>query len=218
MGPTGGVRSCISDLLAFYNVLMDDVGEEIEINTVSNPSQKDRPLFLSQLPAIWTGWNILPMPLIREHSYGFGWLRAQLPSVLALSRGDPKLSPVVGAGAPSRLSIWHSGDIPGYQTHVTLFPENEAMKDVYNQLIDGRTRSEPSRVLDSYVGRYFNSVEKFFIEVLIRNHELHLGFLGREKDTFKLRVYGNDSFFWFLTHDAAARLARYDGYGDEFTL
>ena len=42
--------------------------------------------------------------------------------------------------------------------------------------------------------------------------------MGRQKDTFKLATYGDDSLFWFLTHDEAARLARYDGYGDEFYI
>lgn len=72
-----------------------------------------------------TGWNILPIPLRQEHSYGHGWLRPQLPSVHAPSQGNLELSPLVGVGAGSRLALWHSGDIPGYQTHATLFPETK---------------------------------------------------------------------------------------------
>ncbi|MBE3042644.1 serine hydrolase [Candidatus Bathyarchaeota archaeon] len=267
MGPAGGIRSCVSDLLVFYNGLMDAAAGEMEVSTAPNPVHRDRP-FLSQLSAMWTGWNILPMPLIREHSYGYGWLRAQLPSVLAPSRGDPELSPLVGVGAPSRLAIWHSGDIPGYQTHVTLFPETkqavvvltnslslnsgsryinnlliEALHDnlhnapnytrmakitaslgasrmetVYEKLMNGKSRSGPSRALNAYVGRYFNAVQNFFIDVSLDEGDLYLSFMGRKKDTFKLETYGHDSLFWFLSHDEAARLARYDGYGDEFYI
>lgn len=268
IGPAGGVRSCVSDLLILYNALMEAAAEEMEVNTVPQPALRGRPLALSQLSPMWTGWNIMPMPLIREHSYGYGWLRAQLPSVLAPTRGDPELSPLVGVGAPSTLAIWHSGDIPGYQTHVTLFPETkqaivvltnflslnygsrfisdlliEALLDnldnapdcakiakktadmaasrmdgVYKEIMDGRTRSEPSKAPSTYAGRYLNAIKNFFIDVSLHDDGLYLSFMGRQRDTFKLEAHGDDSFFWFLTHDEAARLARYDGYGAEFFI
>lgn len=124
MGPAGGVRSCVYDLLVYYNALMNAAVKEFEIDKSPGTVNKDRP-FPPQPSEMWTGWNIMPIPLIREHSYGYGWLRAQLPSVFAPSRGDPELNPLVRVGAPSRLAIWHSGDIPGYQTHATLFPETK---------------------------------------------------------------------------------------------
>lgn len=269
MGPAGGVRSCVSDLLIFYNALLDAAAKEIELGTEQNRTPEDQPVSFSELPTMWTGWNILPMPLLREHSYGYGWLRSQLPSVLAPSRGNPQFSPLVGLGAPSRLAIWHSGDIPGYQTHATLFPETkqavvvltnalslnagsryindvilEALLDnldnvhdyaklakdsaglgaqrmdcIHKELVDGRSRTEPSRPLDSYVGRYFNKVQNFFINVG-RDGEgrLYVSFMGRKPDTFDLTTYQDDSFFWFLTHDEAAKLARYDGYGGDFYI
>lgn len=267
MGPAGGVRSCVSDLLIFYNALLDAAAEELEPGTEQAYTSRDHPVSFSELPTMWTGWNILPMPLVREHSYGYGWLRSQLPSVLAPSRGDPDLNPLVGTGAPSRLAIWHSGDIPGYQTHATLFPETkqavvvltnslslndgsryindlviEALLDnldnahdyvklakrsadlavrrvesIHKGLFDGQTRSQPCRPLDSYVGRYFNKVKNFFIDIgLDEEGNLYVSFMGRKRDTFELTTYQDDSFFWFLTHDEAARLARYDGYGEDF--
>ncbi|RMI99773.1 hypothetical protein CDV36_015966 [Fusarium kuroshium] len=269
MGPAGGVRSCVSDLLIFYDALLGAAAEEIELGAGEKHSPKEHPVSFSELPTMWTGWNILPMPLIREHSYGYGWLRSQLPTVLAPSRGDPKLNPLVGLGAPSRLAIWHSGDIPGYQTHATLFPETKqavvvltnslslndgsryindliikALLDnldnahdyaelakksadlaltrvgsIHKRLIDGQTRSKPCRPLDSYVGRYFNAVKNFFIDIgLNEEGNLYLSFMGRKRDTFELTTYQDDRFFWFLTHDEAAKLARYDGYGEDFYI
>ncbi|RSL61405.1 hypothetical protein CEP53_005110 [Fusarium sp. AF-6] len=269
MGPAGGVRSCVSDLLVFYNALLDAAAEQIEPGTEEKHSPKEHPVSFSELPTMWTGWNILPMPLVREHSYGYGWLRSQLPSVLAPSRGDPVLNPLVGLGAPSRLAIWHSGDIPGYQTHVTLLPETKQavvvltnslslndgsryinelvieallgnldnahnytklaqqsadlamkrVKSIQRGLVDGRTRSEPCRPRHSYVGRYFNAVKNFFIDIgLNEEGKLYLSFMGKKRDTFELTTYQDDSFFWFLTHDEAAKLARYDGYGEDFYI
>ncbi|CAG9986862.1 unnamed protein product [Clonostachys byssicola] len=268
MGPAGGVRSSVSDLLVFYDALMDAATDQTELGLQLNSTPRDRPFALSQLSEMWTGWNILPMPLLREHSYGFGWLRAQLPSVMAPSRGIPEFSPLVGVGVPSLLAIWHSGSIPGYRTHATLFPETrqaivvltnsaplndgtrlisdlliEALlgnldnaadyvriaritaamgatrtEGIHKQLLDGRTRTDPSKPLDTYIGRYFNAVQVFFIDIFLRDNHLYLSFMGREKDTFELAPYGDDSFFWFLTHDEAARLARDSGYGPEFYI
>ncbi|KAI8680719.1 Beta-lactamase domain-containing protein [Fusarium sp. Ph1] len=269
MGPAGGARSSVSDLLIFYNALMDAAAEHVELGTERNFTPKDQPVSFSELPAMWTGWNVLPLPLVREHLYGYGWLRSQLPSVLAPSRGDPDLNPLVGTGAPSRLAIWHSGDIPGYQTHATLFPETKQavvvltnslslnggsryindlvieallvnldnahdyvklakgsrdlavtrVESIHKGLVDGRTRSEPCRPLDSYVGRYFNKVKNFFIDVALNDQgNLHISFMERKRDTFELKTYQDDSFFWFLTHNEAARLARYDGYGEDFYI
>ncbi|KAF4982983.1 hypothetical protein FZEAL_1503 [Fusarium zealandicum] len=266
MGPAGGVRSSVSDLLVFYSALMDAAAEHMELSTTPKSSHKDQAISLPQLPATWTGWNPLPMPLIREHSYGYGWLRSQLPSVLTPSRGNPELNPLVGVGVPSQLAIWHSGDVPGYHNHATLFPETRQavvvltnsitlnpgsryisdlmieallnnldnahdyvklaktsadlgasrMDHIHKRLIDGITRSDPCKPLDSYVGRYFNAVNNFFIDISVNDGDLYVSFMGRKNDTFKLATYQDDSFFWFLSHDEAARLARYDGYGDEF--
>ncbi|EWZ43331.1 beta-lactamase/transpeptidase-like protein [Fusarium oxysporum Fo47] len=269
MGPAGGVRSCIDDLLNFYDALMVSAAEQLEIRATARTShQRQRPS-LPGLAAMWTGWNILPMPLVREHSYGYGWLRSQLPSVLAPSRGNPELSPLIGIGTGSRLAIWHSGDIPGYQTHATLFPETnqavvvltnsmtlnagsryisdlliEALFDnldnahdyvklarisatlgstrmdaIHKRLIEGCTRSKPIKPLDAYIGKYYNAAKNFFIDILEAEDDvLYVSFMGRKDYTFKLEPYQDDSFFWFLGHDEAARLARYDGYGEEFYM
>ncbi|KAF5667725.1 beta-lactamase transpeptidase [Fusarium denticulatum] len=269
MGPAGGVRSCVDDLLNFYDALMGSAAEQLEIRETAVTSHQRQKPSLPGLAAMWTGWNILPMPLVREHSYGYGWLRAQLPSVLAPTRGNLELSPLIGIGTGSRLAIWHSGDIPGYQTHATLFPEtNQAvvvltnsmtlnagsryisdlliealfdnldnahdyvklarisatlgstrMDGIHKQLIKGRTRSKPLKPLDAYTGKYYNAAKNFFIDILeVEDDALYVSFMGRKDDTFKLDSYQDDSFFWFLGHDEAARLARYDGYGEEFYI
>ncbi|UPK91183.1 hypothetical protein LCI18_002118 [Fusarium solani-melongenae] len=180
MGPAGGVRSCLGTGQAY--------------------APKDHSVSFSELPNMWTGWNILPMPLVREHSYGYGWVRSQLPSVLAPSRGDPDLDPLVGTGAPSRLAIWHKtkqavvvltnslslnygaryindlvieallDNLDNAHDYVKLAKKSsdlavKRVESIQKELVDGRTRSEPSRPLDSYVGRYFNAAKNFFIEV-----------------------------------------------------
>lgn len=92
------------------------------------------------------------------------------------------------------------------------------MDSAHKELLDKRTRTEPCRALDAYVGRYYNAIENFFIDVSVRDDDLDLSFMGRDCDTFKLDTYGDDSFFWFLSHNEAVRLARNDGYGAEFYI
>lgn len=67
---------------------------------------------------------------------------------------------------------------------------------VYKEVLDGRTLLEPRRPLRAYVGRYFNAMRNFFIDVSHHNGDLYLSFMGREKDTFKLASYGDNSFFF----------------------
>ncbi|KAF2807649.1 beta-lactamase/transpeptidase-like protein [Mytilinidion resinicola] len=90
---------------------------------------KDNPSGRSENPIknilkLWRGQMPLPSRSLREHSYAFGWARAQLPAILAPGdNGKSELSPVVGTGAPSRLALYHGGSIPGYNTYNALFPE-----------------------------------------------------------------------------------------------
>ncbi|KAJ4182305.1 hypothetical protein NW767_013886 [Fusarium falciforme] len=90
---------------------------------------------------------------------------------------------------------------------------------IHKGLVDGQTRSEPCRPLDSYVGCYFNAVKNLFIDIgLDKEGNLYVSFMGRKRDTFELTTYQDDSFFWFLTHDEAAKLARYDGHRENFYI
>lgn len=52
------------------------------------------------------------------------------------------------------------------------------MERIYEELVDGITRSEPSKPLDAYVGRYFNASGSFFIVVSLREGDLYLSFMG----------------------------------------
>lgn len=64
--------------------------------------------------------------------------------------------------------------------------------------------------MEIYIGSYSNAIENFFIEIGYNDDKtsLQVAYMGRDADTFKLMPYQNDSFFWTLTHDESARLAR----------
>lgn len=73
--------------------------------------------------------NQLPGYSLRESSYGYGWIRTQLPNQLC--RISPNFEmlgeePILGAGAPPKLMISHYGSMPGTYCGVSLFPETES--------------------------------------------------------------------------------------------
>jgi CubicO group peptidase (beta-lactamase class C family) len=123
MGPAGGIRSSVNDLLALYKAFMDAAHHEMTYAKEKEPPPKPKHV-LRRVRQLWQGQIPLPSRSLREHSYAFGWARAQLPAILSPGDDGPsELNPVVGTGAPSRLAVYHGGDIPGYSTHAALFPE-----------------------------------------------------------------------------------------------
>ncbi|CAG8364546.1 unnamed protein product [Penicillium salamii] len=248
MGSAGGIRSSVNDLLILYQAFMSAERES------ANPQKP----VIRDIQQLWRGHQNIPHPSIREHSYGFGWARAQLPA--QLSRGPDPLRPIVGTGASSQLAIFHGGAITGYNTYNVLLPEIESavvvltnsqslnggveligellvemlLNNSHNaadyrnlaklsvdatlqqeisinqRLVAGRTVKKPSRPLDAYIGKYFNAAGNFFIQIRYTKDKkgLEVAYMGRNADAFRLFPYQRDSFFWTLTHDESAKLAR----------
>jgi hypothetical protein len=86
----------------------------------------------------------------------------------------------------------------------------QQVKDINKSLAAGRTIETPSRPLEDYVGKYFNGAGNFFIEIAYSRDQasLQVAYMGRKADTFALLPYQEDSFYWTLTHDESAKLAR----------
>ncbi|KAH8734316.1 beta-lactamase/transpeptidase-like protein [Ilyonectria robusta] len=90
--------------------------------------------------------------------------------------------------------------------------------NVNKSLADGRTAKTPTRPLDSYVGRYLNSIGNFFIDVEHHEDSLYVSYMGRDADTFELVPYQEDSFYWRLSYDDCVKLARETGYDKEYFI
>lgn len=74
----------------------------------------------------WRGHQYSPFQSLGEHSYGFGWARAQLPDILSQGQDPSAPNPTIGTGAPSQLTLYHGGIIPGYNTYNFLLPETDS--------------------------------------------------------------------------------------------
>ena len=121
MGPAGGVRSSVNDLLALYKAFMTAAYHEIIHPDTSSSDQPNSTI--RGIHQLWKGHQPLPFHSLREHSYGFGWARAQLPAVISQGSDTSTPNPMVGTGAPSQLALYHGGVIPRFNTYNVLLPE-----------------------------------------------------------------------------------------------
>ncbi|KAI0398495.1 beta-lactamase/transpeptidase-like protein [Xylariaceae sp. FL0594] len=140
MGPAGGIRSTVNDLLVFYRAFMAAARDEMDFFSSSSSSSSFHPkedqqqsrashnpirLVLQQ----WHPHISLPSSpyTLRERSYAQGWFRAQLPSYLfPWADGPSAFNPVVGSSSSSSsrfLALYHAGSIPGSYAYSLLLPE-----------------------------------------------------------------------------------------------
>ena len=124
-GPSGGLRTCVKDLLKFYSSLLGPANEQFASGTTLT---EDSPL--KQVNHLMSAKIPMGDPTFRETSYGFGWARVQLPGPMGAVGCNPPLMPhgmpVVGKGAPSTLVCCHQGGMPGALAAVNLVPETES--------------------------------------------------------------------------------------------
>ncbi|CAG8430148.1 unnamed protein product [Penicillium salamii] len=205
MGPVGGVRSSVNDLLTLYKAFMDAAFHEILHPDMGSPDQPKSTI--RGIDQLWKGHQSLPFQSLGEHSYGFGWARAQLPAVISQGSDTGTLNPMVGTGAPSQLALYNGGVIPGFNTYNVLLPETSSAVVV---LTNSQSFNGGVRPLGDHAGKYFNAAGNFFIEIRYSRDKtsLQVAYMGRKADTFALLPYQEDSFYWTLTHDESAKLAR----------
>lgn len=124
-GASGGIRSCVKDLLKFYQELMRAGEHQFSTGQTSTPGSP-----LKQVAHLLSSKIPLKQISLRENSYALGWVRSQLPSPMGAVGLNPKLvpdgMPIVGKGEPSRLVIYHQGSLPGALASVILLPETQS--------------------------------------------------------------------------------------------
>jgi CubicO group peptidase (beta-lactamase class C family) len=155
MGPAGGVRSSVHDLLILYSAFIDAANSEIENRTPIPPLNP-----LRQLSHIFQGMVSVPLATLREVSYASGWLRVQLPAPVGLGRG-PGIDPMLGEGLPSRLGLFHEGNIPGFTTFTAIFPETRsAVVVLSNSLgLTDTTKLVGQLLIEELFGNTINSTD-----------------------------------------------------------
>lgn len=124
-GAAAGVRSCVKDLLKFYQELMRAGKHQFSTGQTSTPGSP-----LNQVAQMLSAKIPIREKSLREDSYALGWARTQLPGPMGAIGLNPKLMPdgmpLVGKGAPSRLVVYHQGSHPGALAAVNLLPETQS--------------------------------------------------------------------------------------------
>lgn len=75
------------------------------------------------------------------------------------------------------------------------------MEKVEEVLKAERVTGTSPRVLESYTGRYFNSIKNWHVDIGIAEGTLYLEFLGRKDERYFLRHHHYDVFVWNLSYD-----------------
>lgn len=118
---SGGIYSNLDDMLKWSKAMLD---------TAQATPGLDYSV-LKQVPEILSSHIAIKNPSWRERSYGYGWVRNQLPSVVSLvgdnaGLWDMKDSPILGTPDQPLLMIYHQGNTVGYNTFIALFPDSNS--------------------------------------------------------------------------------------------
>ena len=91
--------------------------------------------------------------------------------------------------------------------HLAKFPAVRASLEAK------RIPNTKPRKLDLYVGRFYNQIQDFFIEITVNDQDdsksLRLAFQGLESQAWPMEHYQHDSFPWLMTRNEAASRARF---------
>lgn len=134
MGPTAGLRSCVSDLMKLYTAFVTSFNDQFNsgrTDTADSPFKQVAELMSAKIP--------MDQPSRNEVSYALGWGRVQLPGRMGQIGLNPALlpqgMPVVGKDVPPELVIFHQGSMPGTLAIVILLPNtNSAIVVLTNTL------------------------------------------------------------------------------------
>lgn len=123
-GPTGGLRSCVRDLLKLYRAFLTSYNDQFssgKSSTEGSPLKQVTHLMSAKIP--------MDQPSRNEASYALGWGRVQLLGKMGQIGINPGLlpneMPTIAKGVPGQLVIFHQGSLPGTLTIAILVPDKD---------------------------------------------------------------------------------------------
>lgn len=125
-GSSGGMFSCIEDLLKAYGTIMSAIECRREKENYYNPSTQQNSI--KQATAIFSAKIPMAQPTVREASYAMGLARVELPGPMGHIGVNPSLlpggrMPTVARGSSSKLVFYHQGSFPGAFSAIAMIPE-----------------------------------------------------------------------------------------------
>lgn len=131
-------------------------------------------------------------------------------AVIVLSNAS---APVDMADYAAQILIERLLDVPKPVDFVALAREHvrktfKQAGDVKAELDRNRQLGTSPKDLCAYVGRYWNELRNWCIDVSVRNGELAMAIQGLDTETFELRHYHHDTFEWWMSWNDGLRRAR----------
>ncbi|VUC31680.1 unnamed protein product [Clonostachys rosea] len=83
------------------------------------------------------------------------------------------------------------------------------MEKVQKQLNEQQIHGTKPQPLATYAGRYFNQIKNWFIDILVKDDNIYLEFLGRGDERFQMHHYHYDTFTWNMSYDETVKRAQY---------
>lgn len=115
----GGVRSCVKDLLSFYDEILQARRRE------EASASEGYPGAIKNASLLTAGHTFLSRSSLYERSAALGLLRVQLPNTfgdIGPNSGLVTPIPTIGRDDPSRLVLFHQGSYPGYLSSAMMVP------------------------------------------------------------------------------------------------
>lgn len=118
---SGGIYSNLDDMLKWSKAMLDAAQATPRLGCS----------VLKQGPQILSSHFAIKNPSLRERSYGYGWIRTQLPGVVGLVGDNAGLwdmedSPILSTPDQPLLMVYHQGSTVGYYTFIALFPDSNS--------------------------------------------------------------------------------------------
>ncbi|KAJ3530534.1 hypothetical protein NM208_g9289 [Fusarium decemcellulare] len=119
---SGGLYSSLNDMMRWSKAMLDAI-----------KSKEPKESVIKDVESIISNHVPIENPSIRERSYGYGWVRTQLPGVVGvigdnvdLDGGVRNHPPLGSSKDQPRLMLYHQGSTVGYYAFIALFPKSES--------------------------------------------------------------------------------------------
>ncbi|KPM42934.1 hypothetical protein AK830_g3629 [Neonectria ditissima] len=118
---SGGMYSSLNDMISWSSAMLDAIeGDKAPQDSI-----------IQQVQSIISSHAAIDNPSLRDRSYGYGWVRTQLPGIVGVigdnaDLWDKKEAPILGCKDQPLLMLYHQGSTVGYYSFVALFPDSNS--------------------------------------------------------------------------------------------
>jgi len=85
----------------------------------------------------------------------------------------------------------------------------ELWQELPQKIVKRRVNGTKPKSLDEYVGKYWNDIGNWHMDVFIEKNTLNIAFQGDRKHSHAIKHHTNNIFTWLLTQDENAAVGRF---------